>query len=119
MIDQRGEGVALLLWIVAADAQQHLVTQRLQARLHHFGHHLERGVGEIVDEKRDQPRLPGLQAARDRVRPIAELARDARQALLRTLAGQARPGQCSGSSTDRNAGRLCHIFERDAHQTCR
>ena len=26
--------------------------QRLQPRLHHFGHHLERGVGEIVDEQR-------------------------------------------------------------------
>lgn len=100
VVDQRGEGIALLLRIVATDAQKHLITQRLEARLHHFGHHLERGVGEIVDEKCNESRLPGLEAPCDRVRPIAELACDAHQALLRALTGQAGSRQRSGSSAD-------------------
>ncbi len=119
MVGKCRQRVAFELRIIAGDAQQHLVAERLQPRLHHLGHHLERCVGEIVDQQPHQPRLSGLESARDRIGTVAELARNARQALLGALARQSAAAQRARGCADRNAGRQCHIFERDAHQSRR
>jgi hypothetical protein len=119
MVGECRQRVAFLLRIIVGDAQQHLVAERLQSCLYDFGHHLERGIGEIVYQKSHQSRLPGLESTRDWVGAVAELAGNTRQTLLGPLARQPATAERARRGADRNAGRLCHIFERDGHQSCR